>query len=78
MEKRILNWTWGMQKLANYKTNFYKLDFTCNNSPFGIITSAKYDYNGIVRSTKLKMLPVNNKQRFLRRPISNLVSLVLG
>lgn len=55
---------------------FYKLDFACNNSTFGLITSAECDYNGSVQSAKLRMPLVNNSQRCLRRPINKLVSMV--
>lgn len=55
---------------------FYKLDFACNNSTFGLITSAQCDYNGSVQSAKLRMPLVNNSQRCLRRPINKLVSMV--
>ena len=55
---------------------FYKLDFACNNSTFGLITSAECDYNGSVQSAKLRMSLVNNSQRCLRRPINKLVSMV--
>ena len=55
---------------------FYKLDFACNNSTFGLIISAECDYNGSVQSAKLRMPLVNNSQRCLRRPINKLVSMV--
>lgn len=63
--------------MANYMNEyFYKLDFACNNSTFGLITSAECDYNGSVQSAKLRMPLVNNSQRCLRRPINKLVSMV--
>lgn len=63
--------------MANYMNEyFYKLDFACNNSTFGLITSAQCDYNGSVQSAKLRMPLVNNSQRCLRRPINKLVSMV--
>ena len=63
--------------MANYMNEyFYKLDFACNNSTFGLITSAECDYNCSVQSAKLRMSLVNNSQRCLRRPINKLVSMV--